>query len=103
MTKHRSRRDVDRMILRRWYGYRPSMFNVKFSTDPALADELWKDLRKRCRWVEQGVCQGRSIYCVVGLIGGGVHKITLNGYHYTWMDVIARLWLEVTPLERGKG
>ncbi len=110
MTKHRSRCDVDRMIHRRskrlgdnWH----ELGVLPWSIDPTLANLLWQDLR--ARGYEFQIYE--SQYCVninskdlaTGLLIGEMLQHGRNGERaWTWMDLIARLWLEVTSLERNK-
>lgn len=103
MTNPRTRATVDRMIHRRckrlgdnWH----TMVRLRWSINPTLADLLWRDLRERGWLVELEEYRG-SIDA--NTVHGRTNKsvvIDLTGTHWTWMDVIARLWLEVSEIER---
>jgi len=96
----RARRDVDRAITSRW-GNR-YWDHAKFSTDPELSHLLWQDLRAR------GFCVSLEEFtdCIEGSAWHSKPYVSeyllLKGTHWTHLDLIARLWLEVAgPLERG--
>lgn len=127
MTNPRTRATVDRMIARRfyrkhsppreWYERTNGSINMgppdKFSTDPYLTNLLCADPMKRRFAVNtcttddpgdhtaSGAASQLGYTTVINNKEGAGASVYLDGTHWTWMDVIARLWLEVTPLKGG--
>lgn len=115
----RSRRDVDRMIARRhgWkiektvcYGHAwvaPNGFLCveaapdNYSTDPVASHLLWQDLRERGFTVRVTLTADKTLHGI--LWSDGVERVyIILGSRMTHLDLIARLWLEVSGLERSK-